>query len=221
MLRTFVKSSVILGLLGTGGLAAQAETEFSGNVTLTSDYVWRGVTQSDQSFAIQGGFDVAHSTGFYAGTWASNVDFGDNTNLELDLYGGYAGEFGDGFSYDVGVIQYLYSGQPSTTDYDFLEVYAGLSYAFDAGIELGGFVAFDPDNENLYTEGTAGYSVNDELGVSLAIGYFSFDGGFDYTQTTIGASYTVGELFDVGASIYSVDVDGVDTGIALSISKSL
>jgi uncharacterized protein (TIGR02001 family) len=63
----------------------------TGNVSLVTDYAWRNVSQSNQDMTVQGGFDVAVDGGFYAGLWASGVDFndGDDTNLEVDLYGGY------------------------------------------------------------------------------------------------------------------------------------
>ncbi|MEO1474307.1 MAG: TorF family putative porin, partial [Pseudomonadota bacterium] len=64
--------AVVMGIGATG--TAAAEGEFSGNVTLTSDYVWRGISQSNEDLAIQGGFDYANGM-FYAGTWASSIDF--------------------------------------------------------------------------------------------------------------------------------------------------
>ena len=67
----------LVALLATAG-TAMAEGEWSGNVAMTSDYTWRGVSQSNEDPAIQGGFDYANGL-FYAGTWASNVDFGDDS----------------------------------------------------------------------------------------------------------------------------------------------
>ena len=94
----------LVALLATAGTAV-AEGEWSGNVAITSDYVWRGISQTDEDPAIQGGFDYANGM-FYAGTWASNVDFGDDsdTNIEVDFYGGLAGALESGVTWDVGVI---------------------------------------------------------------------------------------------------------------------
>lgn len=104
---------------------------FSGNVTLTNDYVFRGFTQTGEDPAIQGGLDWDSGSGFYLGTWASNVDFGpgDEANIEIDIYGGYAGEI-NGFTYDVGYLYYLYPGAPGALDYDFWEVYGSVGYDF-------------------------------------------------------------------------------------------
>jgi len=121
---------------------AQADGTFSANVALTSDYVWRGVSQNDENPAVQGGFDYENGL-FYAGTWASNVD-ADGT-LEFDLYGGLAGETEGGLAWDVGVIAYAY---PGSDDLDFAEIYGGLGYEFEGGVGVGGYVYFDPDNES-------------------------------------------------------------------------
>lgn len=118
-------------------LAQEAESGFSGNFALTSDYVFRGVSQTQNGPAVQGGFDYAHASGFYIGTWASNVAWvsslgaKENSSMEIDLYGGYKGEVGD-FGYDVGAITYYYPGDQiaGATDPDTTEVYLGASWSF-------------------------------------------------------------------------------------------
>src|SRR5690606_38399513 len=101
-MQKLVTNAAVAAVLAGGATAVQAE--LSANIGATSNYVWRGVTQTDDSAAIQGGIDYSHESGFYLGTWASNVEFSDH---ELDLYGGYAGEAA-GIGYDVGVIFYTY-----------------------------------------------------------------------------------------------------------------
>lgn len=118
-------------LLASSSMAA-AEVKFSGNVGLTTDYVFRGLSQTDGA-AIQGGFDAEVDNGLYAGIWASNVDFGDaTTSIEVDYYAGFAGKFNEKLGYDVGVIYYDYpdSKAADTGDYAFTEVYGSLSYDF-------------------------------------------------------------------------------------------
>jgi len=87
-----LKLSLAAAVLATGILAAEeSEIGISANVAATSNYVWRGMTQSDDAPAIQGGFDLEYK-GFYVGTWGSSVQFGDTTTaMEADLYAGYAG----------------------------------------------------------------------------------------------------------------------------------
>ncbi len=99
--------------------------EFESNVALSNDYVWRGMTQTSEEAAISGGFDIAGDNGLYFGTWASNVEFGDNAATELDWYAGYASEFENGMTYDVGYLSYTYPGEDSL---DFEEIYLGLGY---------------------------------------------------------------------------------------------
>lgn len=126
-----IKLSLVAALLaGTTTLSADlaSDVEVSANVALTSHYVWRGMSQSDNLPAIQGGVDLGYK-GFYLGTWASNVDF-DNTetSTEFDFYAGYASEI-EKFSYDVGFIQYTYPGD--TDNLNFSEAYLSLGYDFD------------------------------------------------------------------------------------------
>ncbi|MBO1273366.1 hypothetical protein J3L11_17145 [Shewanella sp. 4t3-1-2LB] len=90
--------------------------DVSGNVALTSDYVFRGFSQTEGDPAIQGGFDVAYDNGLYAGVWASNVESDpsapvnyNGANMETDIYGGWAGNF-DALSLEIGYLRYQYPG---------------------------------------------------------------------------------------------------------------
>ena len=100
----------------------------SGSATIASDYRFRGVSQSDQEMAVQGGITIAHDSGAYIGTWASNLagwgTFG-GANMELDLIAGYKTAIADGATLDVGLTWYVYPGGADKTD--FAEPYAKLS----------------------------------------------------------------------------------------------
>ena len=123
-MKNFLKTGVIA--LFSGVMSLQA-AEFESNVALSSDYIWRGMTQTAEEPAISGGFDIAGESGLYFGTWASNVEFGDGAALELDWYAGYANELDNGFSYDIGYLAYTYPGEDSL---DFEEIYVGLGYSY-------------------------------------------------------------------------------------------
>ena len=102
------------------------------NVSLASDYRFRGISQTDKRPEISGGFDVAHSSGFYVGSWNSNIDsdFFQGGNIEMDLYGGYKGTVGD-FGYDLGGIYYYYPGsgrKPNLATVKNGELYVAGSY---------------------------------------------------------------------------------------------
>lgn len=118
-----------LSTFGAVSAVSAADNPITANVTVATDYRFRGISQTLNGPALQGGFDYAHSSGFYVGNWNSNVDFGNaaaaaGANLEMDLYGGYKGEY-SGLGYDVGAIRYYY---PSALGYDTTEIYGGVSY---------------------------------------------------------------------------------------------
>lgn len=114
-----------------------ANHTLTGNVGIFSQYVFRGLTQTAEDPALQGGFDYAHSSGFYAGTWLSNISWLEDFNLyttsslEWDAYGGYKGVFGaSDFSYDVGFLYYYYPGDkaPGVISANTKELYGALGY---------------------------------------------------------------------------------------------
>ncbi len=205
---------------------------FSANVALTSDYVWRYVSQSDEKGAIQGGFDVSHSTGLYVGTWASNVDFNDggdenasgsDPSMEWDLYGGFAHEFDMGLGVDVGLIQYRY---PGDDDLQWTEFYGGASYTL-WGVGLSGSVNYSDDVFNLGEDGTyytvaAEYTFDIKYPITIGgdYGYYDFDSKAaeqltgnrnddSYYGYRVGAAVDVhGFVFDV--SYYDTNSDGED-----------
>src|SRR5687767_2651799 len=118
-----------LGLLVAG---AAANAEVSSTWTLTNDYDFRGFSQSAKDPALQGSVDYAAANGWYLGAWASNVDFGDDADVdyEVDLYTGFAGEAEGGLGYDVGVVYYAY---PDESDFNYIEAYGGVSYQWFEG----------------------------------------------------------------------------------------
>jgi uncharacterized protein (TIGR02001 family) len=117
MKKILVPSLIALAVGSLSGLAqaqtAAPESTLSFNVGATSDYRYRGISQSALKPALQGGVDYADKSGFYVGAWGSTIkwikDAGGDSNVELDLYGGYKGAVGD-VAYDVGFLRYEYSG---------------------------------------------------------------------------------------------------------------
>lgn len=130
----------------------------SGSVGLVSDYRFRGVSQTDEELAVQGGLTIAHESGLYIGTWASNLagwgTFG-GANMELDLIAGFKTPIGSGATLDVGATWYMYPGGFDNTD--FIEPYAKVSGTLGpASATLG--VAYAPKQEALgswYANGAA------------------------------------------------------------------
>ena len=203
------KLALAVGALVLSGSAA---AEFSANIGATSNYVWRGVTQTDDAAAVSGGLDYAHEAGFYAGTWASNVDFDDDTTAEVDFYGGFANELAGGLGYDVGVIYYWYPG--ANDDLDFTEVYLNLSYG-----PVSGGVAYtvdkedsDADENDLYYHLGASFDVAETWSVGGTVGYYDFDSGDSYTHGQLDVTKSAGDLGDFTLSVSVADEDD-DLGI--------
>ena len=153
----------------------------SANVSFASDYIWRGMTQSDGP-AIQGGFDYASDGGFYAGIWGSNVNFNDGAGSELDYYFGYGFDMG-GVGVDIGYLAYDYPDNDS--DLDFEEIYVGLSMG-DLGLLYASGVDGAPDYmEVSYGFGDVGisYGQYDDYGNNLGISYGFTCGSYDCALT--------------------------------------
>jgi uncharacterized protein (TIGR02001 family) len=116
-----VAAAALALLPGTSTAAESSPHTLTGNVGLYSQYIFRGLTQTDGEPALQGGFDYGHSSGFYAGVWASNISWlrdGDAYRTggsgEIDIYGGLKGSFGKSdFTWDVGTLYYWYPGKPN------------------------------------------------------------------------------------------------------------
>ena len=152
------------------------EVSVSANVSTTNNYVWRGMTQSANKTAVQGGMDVEYS-GLYLGTWLSNVDFGSPATTEVDGYFGYGGEIA-GIEYDLGYIKFAYLNEG---DINFEEAYLGLSKDFGVA-SVGATYSMGIDD------------APDDIALEASIGLpqeYSLDLGWgDYDK--VGTRYSVG-----------------------------
>ncbi|MFO7602750.1 MAG: TorF family putative porin [Gammaproteobacteria bacterium] len=161
-------------------LAAPVAAELNANLGVTSNYIWRGLTQSNDTSAVSGGIDFSHQEGFYAGTWVSSTTA---NQYEHDLYGGYGFKASD-IDLDVGFIQYRY---PVTdpNSYDFSEVYVNAKYLqFGAGAALTISKQGTGDDNDLYLYGSADIELKKDLTLNLLVGNYSFDDSRfeDYTH---------------------------------------
>ena len=220
--------------------APPSEIELSANVALVSDYRFRGVSFSDGDPAIQGGFDITHQSGFYAGTWASSIDGGDAFGeMELDLYAGYSASVGNGLTLDAGLLYYVYPTGDDSSETDYFEPYAsigfligpaeakaGVAYAWEQD-SLGG-----RDNLYLYTDASVGVPTT-PVTVTAHLGYTDGslapallaggvdDSGFDYS---VGATAVVLGGMELGLAYVGVDgasVEGLtDDTIVASVGFS-
>ncbi len=229
-------SSISFGviiLFAGAGQAQELEGEFSGNVALTTNYVFRGITQTDDGPAVQGGFDYTNGM-FYAGTWASSVDFGDDTTMELDLYAGLTPQW-NLVSFDLGVIYYAYPDSPDVTtgSQDFLELFAGASVPVGP-FEAGGSVAYSPEfygeiGEAFYYQATLGLDLSAQTGVEgfgfdASYGLSRFDNDFlgdDYDDFSVGMTASAAG-FDFDLRYFgTTGLMGNGDNIAFTISRAL
>lgn len=202
----------------------------SGAATLTSDYRFRGVSQSDEGMAVQGGITLSHESGLYVGAWGSNLagwgTFG-GANMELDLIGGFKFPIGEG-TLDAGLVWYMYPSGADTTD--FAELFAKLSGAVGP-VSLTAGVAYAPSQEalgnafpvgapadpgdkedNLYLSGDAVFGVADTpISLKAHIGYSDGNPGLGPNGTSVAPT---GTYFDwlIGADIVPI------SGLTLSVA---
>ena len=190
-------STAVFALPVTVSLAAEAPSSgpySSAFAQVTSNYVFRGQTQTEDGAAIQGGYDIkqAEDKGWYAGVWGSNV----NQGIEVDLYGGWKGIFGDQnrMGYDVGAILYKYTDSANT---DITEIYGGMSYE-TAYAKL--FLGNGPGiSSYTYLDIGASFVVMQDVDLDLHYGRISSNGGSN----------------DVSAGL-SMDIKGYDLGLGLT-----
>lgn len=186
--KKLVTAAVSAALLAGFGASATQAFDLTGNVALTSDYRFRGISQSDKDPAVQGGFDATFEPGFYLGTWGSSIDFGggndtgDFSTLELDYYGGWAGPIGDtDFGMNVGYIYYDYPGDTVDPKGDYQEFYIKPSWN---GLTVG--VAYSDDyyaktGEFFYYSADYSFKFMTDFALGLHAGYNDFENDNDAT----------------------------------------
>ena len=222
MKRTLLNIAVT-SLLATSIFASNSTSATEGlsaNVAATSNYLWRGLEQTKGSAAISGGIDYEASTGFYLGTWVSNADWAEGMTYELDLYGGFTGNFNERISYDVGFIYYAYPDETSG-DADFSEVYGSISVnSLTLGLAVLTSGEGGDAGDSIYANIDYSIELTNESAVNLHLGSYSGDwlteDSIDYgvsisnSGLTLGASAT--DLNDAAGDLkvyiaYSIDID--------------
>lgn len=208
--------------------------DFSANVALTTDYVFRGISQSNEEPTIQGGVDWSESTtGLYLGLWGSGVDFND-ASAEFDFYGGVSGSI-DAFSWDLGAIYYHYPGSADDLNYDFWELAAATGYDFGV-LQTSLALNYSPDyfgssGDAYYLAAYATAPLPYDLTANghIAHQWISDNAAFgtsDYTDWSLGLAYTL-EGFDLALTYHDTDLnepsecaDGCSQRVVFSISKA-
>ena len=244
-----------LGVLGALAAPAAAQEDeglpqgwsVSANVAFTTDYRWRGVSFSDGDFAVQGGFDLGHENGFYAGVWSSSIEtyggildtqliatvdendvpttltvptFLSGGETELDVYGGFAGGT-DALGWDVGVIWYFYPGSFVDTDYG--EVYGSLSTAAGTGTLTGG-VGYIWDQDNTFGGDNAYVYV--DYGTPLGESGVTLDAHLGYTEGAFALEeeqldWSIGLSYDLAGLTFSAAYVATDADTDVEIAPGI
>ncbi len=205
-----------------GGILPSGGPEFSANVALTTDYMFRGISQTQNDPAIQGGIDMTWGI-FYLGTWASNVDFGvgDPADFEIDFYGGITPTW-QNINFDLGVLFYVYPGVGSD-GYDVVEGKLGISTTVFENLGVGFTGYFSDRNYQVY-EFSAGYDFASKWwvftpSVSGQIGFMETDGSFvglDYTYWNAGLTLGFWDKPNMSIDIRYWDSDLNETGCTIN-----
>lgn len=212
-------ATTIAALIG-GLTIASAQAAFSGNLGATSNYIWRGVTQTADEVGFSGDLNYAHDSGFYVGTWTSNIEDG----YELDGYLGFGGSIGD-FGYDLNYtyIAYPAGGWGVDEDLDFGEAKATLSYSvLSAGVAYGTNAQDNADiyDGAIYYFGDLAFELKEGLSLGFHIGSFNFEDEYsegDYVDYNVSLTKTFA-LGDATFMISDTDIDEDDPKVVVSWS---
>jgi len=210
---TFILTAAVFAT-GLYTTSANAVEGLSANVAVSSNYIWRGASQTNNQPAVSGGIDYEAASGFYVGMWASNVDFGDDTSAEADVYAGYSFDAGE-VEFDVG---YIFYGFPGCGECDASELYASASWQV---FTVGAFVLADSEadadfGDSSYVYVDVAFEVAKDLELAFHYGLYSFEGDGDYSDYGVSLSKD-----NFTFSITDVDDNAVEGNVLIAVSYSV
>jgi uncharacterized protein (TIGR02001 family) len=192
-MKTLKITAIAAAVLAASSVSQVAIADFEANIGVTSNYLWRGVSQSGDSASVSGGIDYSNESGFYAGTWVGSLSEG--AGAETDFYLGFGGESG-GLGYDVGYIYYAYT---DLNDGNFGELYFngnvgafgfGLAYTVNSQADDGALF----DTGDLYYNVNYGFELSNDFGLGITAGYYDFDSGSDSDYSHVQADIAKGDF---------------------------
>lgn len=204
----------LLALVGVTPVAVHAQeavSPFTGSVAITSDYTFRGLSQTNRKPALQGGMQFDNS-GFYVGLWGSNISWLSDcedvsSSVEIDIYGGYKGTFADDWSYDVGVIRYQYPGNYPTgfTSPNTTEVYGSIGWktlSAKVSYSLTDTFGFSDSENSDYIEVNWNQPFAGIWTLNAHVGKQTIDGlgDADYTDYKLGVTVALADGFSLAAA---------------------
>ena len=205
-------AAMTLPALAQDKKAPEPDYTITGNFGLFSDYRFRGMSQTDKKPAAQGGFDYAHKSGFYLGTWTSNVTTWANAGgngQELDIYGGFKGSLPMNVNFDIGYLAYVYPGNTATISQGTKEVYVGVSYGpltYKVSRTTGNWFGFCANSSgSLYHDLSASIPISDKvsLGAHAGLQDIKCATDYDFQDYKLGITYDLGGSFSLGVAYVS------------------
>ena len=203
---------LVIALFVAAPAAAEIRGELTAQVTLTTEYVYRGLSQSVEDPAIQGGFHYRHDNGFFAGLWASSVDFPNNRqrerprDVEVDVFVGYGFELSRSWAATAQLTHYSYPGDDPAFDYDYNEL--GLSLHYQDRVT--GAVHLSDDllgrgERALAYELSGRQPLGERLDALAGLGHYDLERvvGISYLYWNLGLSYSIGR--------FALDLAYIDT----------
>ena len=213
-----IACALVLGLAAHGAAAA-----VSGNAALTSDYVFRGVSQTHRDPALSAGIEGVAQNGFYVGAWGSNISWLSDlstsaapisSSLELDVYGGYRGTLGDALSFDIGAITYWYPGDfpAGFNDADTTELYFGVGYGiFTAkySYALTDLFGYTDSDGSGYLDLSAnwGFAENWTLNLHAGKQWIQGNDAYEYSDWKLGATRSFGNGWSLAGAWLDTNAD--------------
>ena len=229
-MKYLLQAMLCVAAVATTGLSsvALADSPLTGNIGITSNYIWRGATQSSDEAAVSGGIDYAHSSGLYAGVWVSSLSSSNeydstdgnstSTQYEQDLYIGYGGEAGP-LSYDVSYIQYMYP-VGDAVEADFAEIIVSLGYG-PATLTIAPTISKEDSTaqeDDVYMSLSAEFEVKKGLTLGVLYGAYDFDEAAGSTTTDDYSHYQIS--LSKGDFVFAYDVKDPDTADSTGVEDS-
>lgn len=220
-----------------------AQAQVTGNVSVTTDYRFRGISQTQKASALQGGLDYSHSSGVYVGNWNSNVSsasYTDSVGLEHDLYGGFKKEIVKGLVLDVGTYNYIFNRRDGKFDSNANthELYLGLAngpFSIKASQSIGDYFGLANSSGTRYLEANVNYPMVKNMTLDAHVGrtMYANHSNLDYTDYRVGGTVQVAGLgvglHYVGNTQYGSGAKAANTlngmqlykeAVVVSVSKS-
>ncbi|MEO8000696.1 MAG: TorF family putative porin [Arenimonas sp.] len=191
--------------------ADASESNLSFNASLVSDYVFRGISQTDFDPALQAGVDYKFGdSGFYIGGWGSNVDYGPvlGHDFEVDLYVGYNVDLNDDWNLDLNLTRYSYLGGNDGFDINYNEFIGVVTYSEMLTFTVGYTNNYgNADISQLYLGVGGSWEVGNGFNLTAGLGHTDFEGGGNYNDWTLGVNRDFGPV-NIGVNYYDTNISG-------------